>query len=156
MGHNRGYSVTTSPISNSEYILYQNRFNNKNQKSNTLPHNVITTANSITTFSERIGSKKRDGHIFKEFIPDANNFITLDNTSNIGCSNCDLSNQAEARNFVVIPNTNNPSNNGKYHDKSFLYKNTCDICEKYLFNSNMKILKCTCKYHHSNLLGNNY
>jgi len=135
--HSRDNSATAS---NSEYL----NPNRKNQKSNTLPHNVVTTANSITTFSERIGSKKRDGHIFKEFIPDANNFITIDNPSNLGLSNYDLDSQSEARNYVVIPNPNSTSNNGKYHDKSFLYKNTCDICEKYLFNSNMKILKCTC------------
>jgi len=137
-------SVTATPMSNSEFFLYPSKFFNKDQKSNTLPHNVITTANSITSFSERISSKKRDGHIFKEFIPDPSNFITLDNPVNIESSSCDLHNSNEARNFVIVPNSNNQSNS-KYQEKSFLYKNTCDICEKYLFSSNTKILKCSGK-----------
>jgi len=141
-GHNRVFSVTTAPMSNSEFLLYPGKFFNKDQKSNTLPHNVITAANSITSFSERIGSKKRDGHIFKEFIPDPSNFITLDSPVNIESSSCDLQNSNEARNFVIVPNLNNQSNS-KYQEKSFLYKNTCDICEKYLFSNNTKILKCS-------------
>jgi len=141
-GHSRVYSVTTAPISNSEYILFQNRYSIKDQKSNTLPRNVITAANSISSFSERIGSKKRDGHLFKEFIPDPSNFITLDSPPNANseCSTCDLQN-TEARNFVIVPNISNQSS--KYQEKSYLYKNTCDICEKYLFSNNMKILKCS-------------
>ncbi|ORY18915.1 DENN-domain-containing protein [Neocallimastix californiae] len=143
--HNKVYSITTNPMSNSEYLIFQNKLkNDTNTKSNTVPHNIVTTANSISTFSENIGAKKRDGHTFKEFLPDSSNFITIDSPlPQPGCSYNDLtSDQSGARNFVIIPNSNSPTTS-KYQDKSFIYKNTCDICEKYLFSSNMKILKCT-------------
>jgi len=143
--HNKVYSITTNPMSNSEYLIFQNKLkNDTNTKSTTVPHNIVTSANSISTFSENIGAKKRDGHTFKEFLPDSSNFITIDSPlPQPGCSYNDLtSDQSGARNFVIIPNSNSPTTS-KYQDKSFIYKNTCDICEKYLFSSNMKILKCT-------------